>query len=68
LFIKPLKQLRYETCCNLNFIIPPNPKPEPLKVAADGPLQRLGTMVSGKFGNPDEHLKICDEDSEDFVR
>jgi hypothetical protein len=22
LFIKPLKQLRYETCCNLNFIIP----------------------------------------------
>ena len=63
MFIKPLKQLRYETCVNLNFIIPQIQRPEPAIFAVSkGPLERLGTMVSGNFGNNEEHKKLSEEE------
>ena len=63
LFIKPLKQLRHETCCNLNFIIPAIQKEEKKIGAPEKVNKRKTTDFPCNF----EMDEVNSSDEEDSV-
>jgi hypothetical protein len=68
LFIKPLKQLRYETCCNLNFIIPAIQKEEKKIGAAPEKVSKRKTSDFPCNFEMDEVNSSDEEDSVDLAR